>query len=463
MKLLTLLVLFSSFVFSQTSSIESLEKVLFEKDNDDVRTDVVIVQKEGQVIYERYARGYNADTKHLSWSMAKTFAGILIGQAQKDGYLNLQDKVSNYYKEFQGEATILDLLQMSSGIDFIEEYSGVPVHVDVTKMLYLNGPKAGFDNFTVTRELREDLKPGEYFFYSSGDSNVLMGILKKAINQKSVYDNYPWKSLFSPLGVTATFEQDSHGTFVGSSYIYMSGKDYLKVGELLVNKGELNGEQVIPQEYFSLMTQVSLGVNQYADALTSQTRAYSVQVTTNQPIEGRNLPPEYEDLPSDSLILIGHQGQLLIASPSQKLVIVRLATDSGSSFKRREFLKHIKSLADEKGVPYESAKEENSLWYSQEAPAPILAKEEAAPTAGFWDYFKVPRLIESLTAKEMCSCVFVVGRSKKTCKKDLQTSVPLKFFVDINREKKTVSSFIIPGVVEKAQYRGEKLGCALVF
>lgn len=76
------------------------------------------------------------------------------------------------------------------------------------------------------------------------------------------------------------------------------------------------------------MTRVAPGVSAQALPGTSQTRAYSSRLTTNLPIPARGLPSEYADLPTDALLMIGHQGQLVVASPSQKLVIVRLAVRS---------------------------------------------------------------------------------------------------------------------------------------
>jgi len=73
----------------------------------------------------------------------------------------------------------------------------------------------------------------------------------------------------------------------------------------------------------------------------------------------RGLPSEYADLPTDALLMIGHQGQLVVASPSQKLVIVRLAMDKGSSFDRKQFFGKVARLVEAKSGPLLTAQKEN--------------------------------------------------------------------------------------------------------
>lgn len=210
------------------------------------------------------------------------------------------------------------------------------------------------------------------------------------------------------------------------------------------------------------MTKVAPGVMKNALAGTSQTRAYSMQVTTNQPITGRNHPPEYKNLPVDSIILIGHQGQLVVASPSQKLVIVRLATDKGSSFERKKFFAEVKSFLENKNRTLEVAIETHKSFYESEL-QPITAQGEEGK--GKWtDYFRVPKLMRTLAAKEYCSCLHVVKRSKKQCDEDIKVSLPLLPFIKSKKKdnKQMVYASFIPGVRAEAEYVNEQMGCRLV-
>ena len=92
-----------------------------------VNTDILIVKKNEKIIYQKYQQGYSESTPHLSWSMAKTITGILIAKASLEYKFSLNDQVSKFIPDFKGTAKIIDVIQMSSNIDFTEQYFGLPV------------------------------------------------------------------------------------------------------------------------------------------------------------------------------------------------------------------------------------------------------------------------------------------------------------------------------------------------
>jgi CubicO group peptidase (beta-lactamase class C family) len=427
-----------------------------------VNTDALLIMRDGRVLFEQYGRGYDASTKHLSWSMAKTVAGVLVAQEIDRGTISLTSPIRDVLPELSTPARVLDVLQMSSGIKFREDYSGVPVTSDATRMLYMEGPKAGFLSYLATLPQRTDARPGGYFYYSSGDTNLLTAALRKVSATQQAYDALPFERFFKRLGIeNATFEQDSNGVFVGSSYVYLTARDFAKIGSLLVEHGTLGGETIIPRWYFDLMTRVAPGVNSKALAGTSPTRAYSSQLTTNLPIPGRGLPSEYADLPTDALLMIGYQGQLVVASPSQRLVIVRLAMDKGSVFDRKQFFAKVARLVETTSGPLLTAQKENPAQYEG---APNATVEEAEPGGTkLQDVFKIPQLIRAMAAKEYCSCINVVGRSDEACKDDLRVSLPVLPALRVN-EDRSVSAVLGTGLAGKksvATYRGPELGCTL--
>jgi CubicO group peptidase (beta-lactamase class C family) len=345
----SLLTLLTGLTLHAATAEQELTQLLTQTKN--VNTDAVIIYKDGKVLYQMYAREYSPTKKHLSWSMGKTFSGVLIGQAVEDGLLNYNDHVRKYYPGLKSEGRIIDFLGMGSGVKYLEDYTGIPSNVDVTKMLYTDGPKVGNANYVTSLPARTEA-PGQHYYYSSGDTNVLMGVLQKSIGNQKTYNNYPWQKIFNPLGITdVTFEQDIKGTFVGSSYIYMSPPDYLKVGKLFMQKGVWNGKQIIPIDYFNLMNTVNDGVKNNLDA--ADIDAYSVQVRTNQPIPSRGLPSQFGELPLDSLIFLGHQGQYIVTSPSENLVIVRLGMDK-KSLDKHKFFAAVKKLILAKGHSYQT-------------------------------------------------------------------------------------------------------------
>lgn len=454
------LCLISSLAWSKTAE-EELTTLI--RETEKTNTDVVLVYKDGKIIYENYAREYGPDTKHLSWSMAKTFTGILIGIADAEGLLSINDPVKKYFPKIKTKATILDVLGMSSGIKFKEAFEGFPKDLDLTNMMYLDGQAKGYVNYMITQPLAEAGEPGKYFNYASGDTDLLMGILQKAINNQTVYNKYPWDKLFTPLGITdVTFEQDMAGTFVGASYIYLKPTDYLKVGQLLMNRGYANGKQIIPAKYFELMNTVADGVQYKVQTGNEVNKAYSMQLTTNLPIEGRNQPSAYNDLPLDTMIMYGHQGQIIASSPSQKLVIVKLAMDK-KFLNRINFYSAVRKMIEEKGIPFETVGSKKGQRALARVPDFNENDKEVDRDVGLvGTILGVPNLLRSYTVKEYCSCRLVVGRSEKACKEDLRASFPILPKLTIKNDG-TVTATLGLGLLKKAKavYRGKKFGCTL--
>jgi CubicO group peptidase (beta-lactamase class C family) len=429
-----------------------------------VHTDVVLVKRNDIMIFEGYEqdRGYSAKTSHLSWSMAKTISGILMAQASVEYKFSLNDPVKKFIPEFQGETKIIDLIQMSSGIDFTEQYFGLPVSSDVVRMLYLDGARAGAAGYVKSLPMREKYKPGDHFYYSSGDTNLMMEVLKKVINDDKKYENYPWDKFFFPLGIQhATFERDINNVFIGSSYIYMTALDYLRVGELIMNGGKWNQQQIIPEFYVKLMHTLAPGVSLTPLDGTSSARAYSAQLTTNLPIEIRKMNSEHPDLPTDAVLLLGHQGQVMAVSPSEKLVILRLAFDKGAAFKRNPFLAAVKRLITVNQPDYKTAADMRSFKESESKPTQSLINTKL----NILDLWKVPLLIRRYTAKEYCSCRFVVGRTHEACYFDVGLTMPVMPKIDVidgeKGMKKIVTQFFI-GDENTAEFTGEKFGCRIL-
>jgi len=215
------------------------------------------------------------------------------------------------------------------------------------------------------------------------------------------------------------------------------------------------------------MTQVAPGVSEKPLRGTSFTRAYSSQITTNLPIPGRGERSEYPALPSDALLMIGHQGQLVIASPREKIVIIRLAHDSGSKFNRQDFLqKTAEWIKKSSARPYLVASEEQSTIDPNATPKKkvfIPLSFQTIKKIG-----KVPQLIRALGAKEYCSCIFVVKRTEEQCREDLKASLPVlpKFEIDRMAEQPQVRAYLGTRLLNRhsqAEFVSTKLGCRLIY
>lgn len=183
-------------------ALEAFERYAFGRRDDvrrkGIRTDAVVVIRDGRLVYERYAGPSRAETPHLTWSVSKSLLATLLGVAEGEGRFQLDDPVARYYPPFarHPEVTLRHLLNWSSGLDWQEDYEFAPLKSSVVAMLYTRGrdDMAGF-----VAETPQARPPGRRFRYSSGDSNVLAAALHGMLGAD--YAEYPWRALFEPLGI----------------------------------------------------------------------------------------------------------------------------------------------------------------------------------------------------------------------------------------------------------------------
>jgi CubicO group peptidase (beta-lactamase class C family) len=261
-----------------------------------------VVVKRGRIVGETYATGFSKDTPLLGWSMTKTVNAAILGTLIRDGKLSLDDKglFPQWQGNQRGDIRIADLAAMESGLAFNENYGTV---ADVTRMLYLEPDMA---NFAADQPLEAD--PGTRFGYSSGTAVMLSKIWMDRIGDRTAALSYPRNALFGPLGMqSAVMETDAAGTFVGSSYMYATARDWARIGLLLARDGVWNGNRILPPGFVTLMHQANA---------TSNGRYSKMQTW----LPGKNNP----DIPTDAFFLQGHDGQTITIIPSLDLVVARL-------------------------------------------------------------------------------------------------------------------------------------------
>jgi CubicO group peptidase (beta-lactamase class C family) len=334
--------LFVSLIFSSVLWASPMTKLLdhlVQKENKDVNTESFTLYRDGQVVFEKYWDVSDND-KHILWSMSKTVTAMIFGIAESEGYISRHDKVSKFYpglyrertndeKKFFEEMTLEDLLTMSSGFDWNEYYESAPFASHVVRMLYVFA-KGDTANYVLQTPLR--YPPGTRFHYSSGDTNVIMDILKRSL-PASTYEYYPWEKFFNPLEIDAVFEKDGSGTFMGASYVYMKTKDLIKLGQLILNKGKYKDKQVVPAEFIQKMITRAKSFDQNCK---EDKYTYGYQIWLNRPCPGsqkRKIPGAPENL----VMFFGHLGQLIFVYPDQNAVAVRFAHDKQKAFDRVKY------------------------------------------------------------------------------------------------------------------------------
>ena len=298
-----------------------LEQAFAETNSQKARnTKAVVVIHKGQLVAEKYARGIDANTPLIGWSMTKSVTNMLLGLLVQDGQLRLEQAapVPPWHMDDddpRGAITIDQLLRMSSGLVFDEEYG---LYSDVTRMLSVEADTAGF---AATKPLFK--QPGSYWSYSSGTSNILSGIIRRTVGGDfQDYYDFTQQRLFLPLGIhTAKLETDNNGTFIGSSYMYASARDWARLGQFCLQDGQWQGDQLLPRDWLSYST---------TPTPNNPRNNYGAHFWLNADPENTRQQRTWPSLPADTFSMNGFQGQRVVIIPSKDLVVVRLGFSAGS-------------------------------------------------------------------------------------------------------------------------------------
>lgn len=283
-------------------------------------TRAVVVMANGKLAAERYATGYDADTRFVSWSMAKTITAVLVGLLVADGRLEVDQPapIPRWRRagDPRGAITIRHLLQMRSGLDHTEA-GPVPADSSEVRMLFLDG-RDDMARWAEEQPLEAD--PGTKFEYSSNTTVILADIAARVLTDNShdpetrrrAVAEYLQARLFEPLGMTSVVpEFDASGTLIGGSLIHATARDFARFGEFLRTKGSHRGAQLIPRQWVEAMVTPS-----------PRSPHYGFQTWLNRPVEDSPLFPSRA--PHSLFAMIGHMGQYVLVSPSQRLTVVRL-------------------------------------------------------------------------------------------------------------------------------------------
>ncbi|WP_323167831.1 serine hydrolase [Pseudomonas atacamensis] len=318
-------------------AVEALENYAFAPRNDatrdGIRTDALLIIHDGQIIYQRYAAPTTAQTPHLTWSISKSLLAAVLGVAYGEGRFKLDDPALKFYPALEKHPAITlgHLLNWASGLDWQEDYEYAPLKSSVVAMLYTRGHR----DMAAFAAAHDSYAPaGQAFRYSSGDSNLLAAALKTMVGPAR-YADYPWTALFEPLGIRhAVWESDASGTFVASSYAYLTARDLARVGLLMARGGRWSDRQLLPEDWLAFNLKPFAGYRAQQDEAVPGGHWW-----LNRPVDGA--PSPWPDAPPDTFAALGHWGQALYVMPSEKLVIVRYADDRDGSYQHNELLKRV--------------------------------------------------------------------------------------------------------------------------
>ncbi len=284
---------------------QKLTKVVdtyFNENTPENTTRALIVIYKNQIIAEKYAEGFNENSRLIGWSMGKSLMSAVCGVLNFQGKLTVEEPapIDAWKNDERAKITINNLLQMNSGLEWEEDYTKIS---DVTKMLYL-------DTDMTKSQINKPLVgvPNETWNYSSGTSNLLSGIIRSKFKTHQEYLDFWYTDLFDKIGMhSMIFETDLAGNYIASSYGWATARDWAKFGLLYLNKGIWNGEQVFSEDW----------VNYTKTPTNGSEGVYGAQFWLNA---GGHLP----DVPKDLFFADGYQGQRVFIIPSKELVVVRL-------------------------------------------------------------------------------------------------------------------------------------------
>lgn len=218
-------------------------------------TGLVIVHQ-GHLVHESYYLGTGPEDLRISWSMAKSFLASLFGVVMAEGAIaSLDDPVTKYAPDLAtsayAPATIRDVLTMSSGVAFNEDY--FDFWSDINKMgrvLALGGSMDGFAEGLTAR----DGDPGAKWHYVSIDTHVI-GMVIRGATGRGIVDLMNEK-IIGPLGLESApyYVTDGYGEPFVLGGLNLTTRDYARFGQMILQRGNWQGRQIVPAAWVDAMT-----------------------------------------------------------------------------------------------------------------------------------------------------------------------------------------------------------------
>jgi CubicO group peptidase (beta-lactamase class C family) len=296
-----------------------LESLIDEVHTDPTRygtTYATVVVHEGRLIHERYGgriehwdrddEEVSAETRLLSWSMAKSVVHALVGILRSEGLLDLEAPAAvpawQDLDDPRRHITLENLLEMRDGLDFVEDYVDDRVS-DVMEMLF-GESRDDVAAYAASKPLAHP--PGTVFNYSSGTSNIVSRLVCDAIGGGADrVAAFMRERLFEPIGMTSAEPRfDTAGTFIGSSYLYATAKDWARFGLLYLRDGMWDGARILPERWVD----------------------HARLARSVDPTDGRLYGAHWWVVGDEygSFRASGYEGQSILCVPAVDLVVVRL-------------------------------------------------------------------------------------------------------------------------------------------
>lgn len=286
-------------------------------------TDGIVVLHRGNVVYERYFGVLTDDGQHAAMSVTKSVIGTLGAMLVADGTLDARRKIADYVPELGesafGSATLRQVLDMTTALDYSEDYADPNAHVwahaqagnPLPKPKDYTGPRSYFEFLQTVRQRGEH---GQAFGYKTVNTDVLGWVIARVTgrNVAQLLSERIWSRMGSEQD--AYFTVDSIGTPFAGGGLNAGLRDMARFGEMLRNGGRFNGQQIVPA---SVVKDIRQGGDKeaFAKAGYSQLKGWSYRamwwVSHN---------------PDGAYMARGVHGQSIYIDPAAEMVIVRFAS-----------------------------------------------------------------------------------------------------------------------------------------
>lgn len=261
-----------------------------------------LVVKDGKLDFEKYWDEGGVTSSTNSFSMSKSIVGMLLGIAMQENKIqNVFQPVSEFLPEFANvdkdkyfnhQLEIRHLLSMTAGLDWDEKYYSVS---QTSEAYYGSDIQSQMLNLKVVKE------PGSEFEYQSASTQLLAMIIEKATGQPLA--EYASEKLWKHIGANqdASWHTDDEGEALAFCCFNSNARDFARLGQLYLNKGQWNGEQIVPEPFVDISTQPNPKASDYG---------YQWWI--------------YKSGSTKTFYMQGHLGQYVVVIPDLNLVFVRL-------------------------------------------------------------------------------------------------------------------------------------------
>ncbi len=279
---------------------------------DATQTMGLLVLHRDSIVFEKYYRGHSEDQTHISWSVCKSMVSALMGIALAEGkFQSVEEPVTKYVPELVGTGydgvTIKQILQMSTGVRFDEDYADF--YSDINRFGRSFALGSSLDDFSAS--LVNERAPGTYHHYVSINTQVL-GMMLTRITGKTL-SAYLEEKIWQPLGMEndAQWIVDDQGMEVALGGMNATLRDYARFGQLYLHEGRLGDQQLIPSDW------VDQSITPDAPYL----------LPGDNPLSAHPLGYGYQwwvpENPDGDFVAIGVYNQYIYVYPRKDLVIVK--------------------------------------------------------------------------------------------------------------------------------------------